>query len=72
MTSREIATTTAKAWTLIENEGAKYALLTVTQLEALILLATGFIDDDGLIDEAISAICDRVGPDKARQLCGVE
>lgn len=47
------------------------------QIEALVLLASGHDDESdenhaGITDEAIDALCERVGAARARDLCGVE
>lgn len=73
----EIATSTARAWATCDNEGIQYAMLKNCQIEALVLLASGHDDESdenhaGITDEAIDALCERVGAARARDLCGVE
>lgn len=72
----KIADTMARAWATAQEDGLKYTILMVSQIEALVLLASGYDDEieeshTGITDEAIDALCERVGPDKARRLCGI-
>ena len=72
----QIADKMARAWATAPEDGLKYAILMVGQIEALVLLASGYDDEtaprhEGITDEAIDALCERVGPDKARRLCGI-
>jgi len=73
------ANTACLLWVLQEDDTTKKAVLEIASLRVLVLIAMGWADeigDDtpyiGITDMAIDVLCDRVGPERARQLCGVE
>jgi hypothetical protein len=69
-------------WSVQTNDTFKAALLELLPTETLAALAMGAVDEEadmdegspltGITDVAIDALCDRVGSDRARQLCGIE
>ena len=77
MTTHEAATKAACFFSALDGKDElQNMVIDLISTDALVLIATSQVgengEDSGLIDLAIDTLCDRVGPDMARQLCGVE